>query len=215
VIDFFSILLPGALLAGTLAIVLPVPAALHPLLDSDTAKWVAFALAAYGLGHFAFLISAKLDHLYDAYRPWKWPESDHDGKPYKEATILRCRHFDNGSPPEYDLPMNSFKWTKAVLMARAPAALADVNRYEADSKFFRSMTLVLPIVGAAGAWRVDWIALPAALSLAVISFLIYAQQRYKSTEWAYQYVLVLDRLGQLGTGGKLAEKQAAETRESD
>jgi hypothetical protein len=111
--------------------------------------------------------------------------------------------------------MNSFKWTKAVLMARAPAALADVNRYEADSKFFRSMTLVLPIVGAAGAWRVDWIALPAALSLAVISFLIYAQQRYKSTEWAYQYVLVLDRLGQLGTGGKLAEKQAAETRESD
>jgi hypothetical protein len=210
VIDFFSVLLPGALLAGMIAIVLPMPPALMLLLDSETAKWIAFALAAYALGHFVFLISAELDRFYDSYRRRRWPDADGPGKPFKEATALRCRHFANGCEAEEDLPMNTFKWAKSVLMVRAPAALADVNRYEADSKFFRSMALVLPVVAIVCALSQLWPAALLALSLAFMSFLIYAQQRYKSTEWAYQYLLVLDRLGELRNGPRRPEKPATE-----
>jgi len=197
VIDFFSILLPGALLGATAAIVLDMPPVLRPLLTSDTARWVAFALSAYALGHFAFLISSRLDDIYDRYRPLMWPRANDEKGPFMEARALRCAHFANGADPEKDVPMNTFKWAKAVLTARAPAALADVNRYEAHSKFFRSMAVALPIAGAAVAFAGDVRALPTALLLAAVAFFVYAQQRFRSTEWAYRYVLVLQALGEL------------------
>jgi hypothetical protein len=149
VIDFFSILLPGSLLVGTIATMVPMPSSLEPLLGSDTARWVAFALAAYALGHFVFLISALLDILYDKYRPLRWPNANDAEQPFKQAAALHYAQFPVGKPGD-GVPMNTFKWAKSVLMMRAPAALADVNRYEADSKFFRSMAVVLPLVGVAG-----------------------------------------------------------------
>ena len=207
VIDFFSILLPGSLLAGTFAVMLPLPAPLEPLLASDTAKWVAFALAAYALGHFIFLISALLDGLYDLYRPRRWPRSDDEEQPFKQANALRYAQFPIGKSDQ-GLPMNTFKWAKSVLMIRAPAALAEVNRYEANSKFFRSMAVVLPIGGVAGHGIGFAQVLPASLVLTFVSFLIYAQQRFKSTEWAYIHVLVLDRLGELEGGRTTPRNQA-------
>ena len=104
--------------------------------------------------------------------------------------------------------MNTFKWAQSVLMLRAPAALADVNRYEAHSKFFRSMAIVLPVAGGAVDRFTNWQAFPAALASAVVSFVIYASLRFKSTEWAYRYVLVLNRLGEL-------ERRRSETKDDD
>lgn len=214
VIDFFSILLPGSLLAGILAVMLPLPPALEPLLASETAKWVAFALAAYALGHFVFLISALLDILYDAYRPKRWPHSDDEDRPFKQANALRHAQFPVGDLDK-GRPMNTFKWAKSVLMMRATAALAEVNRYEADSKFFRSMAVVLPVGGVAGEEMGFTEVLPASLLLTIVSFVIYAQQRFKSTEWAYVHVLVLDRLGELEKGRTAPKDRSTPSDEED
>ena len=95
-----------------------------------------------------------------------------------------------------------------MLMQHAPAAFGDVQRYEAESKFFRSLTIALPIVGLLAASRLIFdppikVASPllnallvvvATLLLMRLSHWRYAEQRFKSTQWAYAHVIVL-RLG--------------------
>lgn len=191
VIDLFSILLPGALLLAVVLALVPGPLSLQvfPLFGSATASWLAFLLGAYATGHFIFMIAAPLDRIYDTYRRWKWPlAGDHC---YLRANELRRRFFDEAPGTGANLPMNTFKWAKTMLMLKAPAALADVQRYEADSKFFRSLVAVLLLVGLLGAAAGYWPVLALTLVLSGITFVRYAEQRHKSTEWAYQYVIVL------------------------
>lgn len=193
VIDFFSILLPGALFAAAL-ISIPGFLAIPPLPQlveaGPTAQWLAFAVSSYALGHFLFTIASKLDGpLYDPYRRRRWG----DTKCYNAATTERCGFF--GTTREaVDDPMNTFKWSKSLLMLLAPHALGDVNRYEADSKFFRSLLIVLPVVAGVLAFHQHiWVAVTA-LALTVLAFFCYADRRHKSTEWAYHYAAVLRKL---------------------
>jgi hypothetical protein len=197
VVELFAILLPGAMLTAAIVVAIGADAVpqLDPLFASPAAGWVAFVLSAYALGHFVFLVSARIDKpIYDTYRERTWPkDQDHA---YKRATALRCAHFPDvaysldGPGAPGDIPMNTFNWAQAILMLEAPAAFADVQRYEADSKFFRSLIVVLPLcgllLGTQGLW---WPLLPLA-GLAVLSFLRYAERRYKSTQWAFRYVIV-------------------------
>jgi hypothetical protein len=44
--------------------------------------------------------------------------------------------------PTIPEPTNTYQWSRAVLRLRAPTALAEVLRLEADSKFFRSLFVV-------------------------------------------------------------------------
>ena len=104
-----------------------------------------------------------------------------------------------GETQDTDSPMNTFTWAKTLLLARAPAAAADVQRYEAESKFFRSLLVVLPAMGllAGGQWLFEmrWGLAAAAVLLPIaltpLCFRRYAEQRRKSTEWAYSYAISL------------------------
>jgi hypothetical protein len=187
--EFFSILLPGALLTAALIVQWEPQGqeGIARLLAVPGANWIAFALVAYALGHFAYLAAASIDSpLYDRYREWRWPERDDCC--YVRATAALKAFF--GTAQGKDVPMNTFAWAKSVLQLKAPAALADVERYEADSKFFRSLIVVLPIAGPLLA-DTPRVAILPALAVALISFLCYAARRHKSTEWAYRYLLVL------------------------
>jgi hypothetical protein len=188
VIDFFSILLPGALL--TAALIGRFHPELHDplrtLLAPAGADWVAFALTSYAGGHFVFLAASLLDgFVYDRFKLWKRFRGGGDHC-YKRATAARERFFGT---TEIDVPMNSFSWAKSVLRLQAPEALSDVERYEADSKFFRSLVVVIPV--AALLLAVGPLAAVLAAALTLASFFRYAERRYKSTEWAYRYLLVL------------------------
>ena len=193
VIEFFSIVLPGALLTAALVAVWSGPPPMSRLVLSSTAvEWVAFAILAYTLGHFIFLIASVLDHpLYDRYRNWRWPKRP-DGA-YALALIERNRFF--GRPLDFarDVPMNTFVWAKSLLVMHCPVANAAVEHFEADSKFFRSLVIALPLVGAVLAHAGSPLALPTSLALSLLSFVRYAERRNKSTEWAYRYALVLCR----------------------
>ena len=67
VIDFFAILLPGALLTYLLRIRLErLPEVDLRIERLEGAKgWVAFLVASYFLGHLMFLIGSALDEVYD------------------------------------------------------------------------------------------------------------------------------------------------------
>lgn len=190
VIEVFSILLPGALLVAALLIVFGLPPDFATFLAAPGAAWIAFGLAAYAAGHIVFYLAASLDdRYYDRYRKRKWPPSR--DRAYIAASALRFDALPPPNPWAFDDPMNTFAWAKATLIFRAPAAYADVLRYEADSKFFRSLVVVLPIVGVLLLFRGMVLALPILSGLGYACFFRYAERRYKSTEWAYRYVIVL------------------------
>ena len=202
VIEFFSVVLPGALLTAASLIAIDLPAFPRPaLLASEGAQWVAFGITAYTLGHFVFLVAAGIDlPVYARYRNWRWPRRGDDA--YSLALIARSRFFGRPDDTVASFPVNTFAWAKAMLALAAPAAAGNVERFEADSKFFRSLVVVLPLVGGLLFHAGLRAALPVAVALCALSFLRYAERRHKSTELAYQYVLVLSHLPDGGRGLK-------------
>lgn len=186
-VDLFSILLPGVIVAGLLVQIGAVDhlSFVIPHLHSDFERWTAFILAAYALGHFVFLISSFFDRGYDYVRRRLWG-GDVKGDAYYTATLLRKEMLGASG----DLPMNTFKWAQALLVHKSPTAAALVHRLEADSKFFRSLLIVLIAIFALRAWASDYVTGIASLLLAIPTFWRYAERRYKSTQAAYHHAIV-------------------------
>ncbi len=204
VVELFSVLLPGATLVASIIIACDGyrPNIHVAAFDVAGAGWVAFVLGSYAVGHFVFEIASNIDDpIYRRYRESKWPRVANDA--YSTATRLREAQLPCIAGTT-DLPMNTFIWSKASLMLGAPGAFADVLRYEADSKFFRSLIVVLPVAGAVLALRGLYVMLPLALLLTYLAFIRYAQLRHKSTEWAYCYAIVLQ-----ANNGRTVEPTAA------
>ncbi|MFL6247236.1 MAG: NUDIX hydrolase, partial [Thermoanaerobaculia bacterium] len=88
--------------------------------------------------------------------------------------------------------VNTFQWCKAKLMLEHPEALVTVQRFEADSKFFRSLAVVL-------CFLVPWLMFDertvlladVALVALVLALWRYKDQRLKATNQAYWYVITL------------------------
>ena len=143
VIDFFAVLLPGALVVAVALPVLPDAfygdqGIVRPV--QGAAAWIAFLFAAYLAGHLLFLVGALLDSsLYDPLRRTTVRASA--DKAFDVAKKLRNEAL--GSDAE---AINTFQWARASLRLRMPAAIAEVERYEADSKFFRGLAVALYVL---------------------------------------------------------------------
>jgi hypothetical protein len=205
VIQLFAVLMPGAVLAAALAFALsdPIQDTFGADLRDPHVRGAAFLVASYVLGAFVFPVASWLDQFADAYNE-KQREKRGDDYAFLRADELRQAFFGDPTPKGLD-PMNTFSWTKAVLMLGAPAAFSDVQRYEAESKFFRSLVLVLPASGLIVAVsRASAAPLLASLILGGSLLLVwpaahrYVARRRKSVEWACKYVVVL----QLSAGSK-------------
>jgi ADP-ribose pyrophosphatase YjhB (NUDIX family) len=221
-LDFFSILLPGALLT-CLAMVVVGPIDLgpgFPKLDA-TSGWVAFLFASYLFGNLVFLLGSWLDELYDLLRRHTlnrqifllahrsrllpWPARALVWLVFKRERNLaverasRIKHQALG-PLDAHGAVNTFQWSKTLLNQESPASLSVVERFEAHSKFFRCFVVVLLFVLAAWPrlrllphWHWAWI--PAILALLVLALWRYMEQRFKATNHAYWSVLTLAARG--------------------
>jgi len=141
VVDFFSTLLPGVLLA--LLVLKAVEQScssshsgsilcqvFHEVPHESAQGWVAFGVVSYILGRFVFLVGAFfLDDFYDhTYRRWYRKKAD----PLRD----RVAHA-------YSLGESILAWATAIVRLESPSASAEIDRLEADSKFFRSLGVVL------------------------------------------------------------------------
>jgi 8-oxo-dGTP pyrophosphatase MutT (NUDIX family) len=160
-IDFFAVWLPGALLTYLAAARFGIGPMAHP---ADTMDWVTFLFVSYLVGHLVFLLGSVLDSmLYDRVRngmrehqidrlanggrlssrpvralaTWMFSDSDEGMRQAK-----RLRNEELG-PVNATAAVNAFQWCKAKLALEHPGALAEVERFEADSKFFRSFSVIL------------------------------------------------------------------------
>lgn len=214
--DFFSILLPGALLTYLLKDdVGPriVGVRYHELAGSE--GWIVFLFSSYLFGHFIFLVGSWLldDHVYDPIRratyksqigelakgkqlSWRWVRwlARYLFKKDVDIAVSRTAKIKEYylSPVNATSTINAFQWSKAKLTLERPGAMATVQRFEADSKFFRSLVVVLVFL-------ILWALLsgrpaiaPIGIALLPLAAWRYKDQRVKATNQAYWYVITLE-----------------------
>jgi 8-oxo-dGTP pyrophosphatase MutT (NUDIX family) len=217
--DFFSILLPGALLTYLLMDnVGPLALGNRYAKLAGTEAWVAFLFASYLFGHLIFLLGSWLDEFYDWARrytlntqiamlarrgrllPWlaraliwlvfKGERNLAVGRAgkIKQQTLGNLQAVD---------AINNFQWCKVLLNAENPASLAVVQRFEADSKFFRCLTILLLLLLAAWPLQHRWplIGVPLVLVVLLLALWRYMEQRFKATNQAYWSVITLTAQG--------------------
>jgi ADP-ribose pyrophosphatase YjhB (NUDIX family) len=208
-IDFFSILLPGALLMYMLRhFYVRGP---H-LLDAE--GWAVFLFGSYLLGHFIFLLGARLldDLVYEPIRaatPGEIAKTLSKGGSLPSSLLRRLASLCFGSFIDRAVKqavaiknasltenkardaINAFQWSKLTLTMDSPEALVGVQRFEANSKFFRSLSIVLLLFVPMGIVEGEWaVALISALLLLLAGWR-YVEQRGKSISQAYWAVITL------------------------
>lgn len=193
VLDFFAILLPGAIAT---AILLPrygdlIVGPLIAALTNDASKWVAFLICAYFAGHLIFLLGSYIDYPYNILRERLNPYGNESA--FQCATRIRDSLVDESEQKA----LNTFQWSRSVLISICPAAAEDVHRLEADSKFFRSLLVVCALAAVAFFASDRWIEGSIALALIAPCFARYYERRLKSTTQAYIHIVALHRLGKL------------------
>jgi hypothetical protein len=186
--ELISILLPGA--AATYALIpvlgqMAVDAHLPQL--EGAAAWVGAALVAYLTGHLIFLTGALLDRPYDLLRQRFYPrERD---KTYLAATTVARSWLGADADAT-----NTYKFATAVLALRHDTALAEVRQFEADSKFFRSLTILTVCLIVAGPLRLTTWHLLGGLVLLACCFWRYVERRWKATHRAFEYLMAIGHL---------------------
>jgi hypothetical protein len=196
VVDFFSIMLPGGIFAYFLYGLFgpKIFGPLLPAIKTDAVGWVIFLLAAYLFGHIVFLIGSFLDDIaYDPIRKMVWTEKKDAA--YPEAQKLKFKYVSDKEEAEI---VNTFQWAKAVLVLEHPAGIVEVARHEADSKFFRSLVVVLATLSCSAFLRSQTPLGLLFILLLVASLWRYVERRYKSTQQAYWYMITLNGLNKLG-----------------
>lgn len=219
VIDFFAILLPGALLTVLLL------SAGEGLLDlvgeprGTTERWAAFLVAAYVLGHLLQAFGGLfLDPIYDClYRDWwklgknplrcfgeKWNTRKKTNltvkaKPrvFPEEGRIRAKGYYTllkkadelaGDDPK---PDNLYHWAETSVRLGSASASTEIQRHSADSKFFRSFSLVLLVgVMVSSIHGEGWVALVAG-GLSLLSVWRFVQTRWTTTLLVYEYFVQL------------------------
>ena len=123
-------------------------------------------------------------------------EKPNEDVPSKDVAEWAKKFLPVAVDPSISEMMNSYQWSRAVLRLRAPAALAEVLRFEADSKFFRSLFIVFVFLAAC-----SFVNLPEyeklhfpppilLVALAALSYWRYAERRQKGIEEAYRSTIV-------------------------
>lgn len=219
IVDFFAILLPGAVaaffgidLARQYVLKRPeIFGELTTIMKGEAERWIVFVIASYLLGQFVYLLGSLADEVYDPFRKFfslGWVKSarhrksylfrfltrewDKNERLYREGKRIKDKKVGDAGREI----VNTFKWAKAMIQIKCPEAAAEISRFEADQKFFRGLMVVLLIVCALLLfyYKVGLTELIPYLVLMALSFLRYVDQRRKSQNLAYTYLIALDKM---------------------
>jgi hypothetical protein len=188
--DFFAILLPGAVLAFLLkpwADRLFGPAV--PALDDSAQRWVAFAVCAYIFGHLLHAAGSVLDDFYD--KSYAKPRRERDGDTLLDMTKKRVKdQFKDTDKFDSD-GFNYFQWAGSCVRAGNAAAAAELERAGGDSKFFRSLCLLAALAALLALARLQLFVAALWLLLMVFSYRRFCSRRWQASQQTYEYFLVL------------------------
>lgn len=193
VFEFFAILLPGAL-ATWLAVQYIPRSALHDALafgpgtpDPDAlVLGTALLVSSYTFGHFVFMAGSKLDGLYDRWRKRAKPASR--DATFKAAQQLHESLNENLAGGDF----STLKWAKAYIQIKAQPARAEIDRLEADQKFFRSLVVIAVAFAAHFLLReAEPAAGVASIVMGLLAYQRYVEQRWKMSELIYATAVIV------------------------
>ena len=173
VIDFFGILIPGAILAFLHGDFILSPLGLSMGKLQSLADWIPAFFISFVLGHFLLGFSVQLNRL-AAHFPSK------ETKAYEKAVRLHLK-----LPPEVpDNRTNVFYSAFSFIRIQSPEAMAELERQAAEYKLFRSLTLLfildIPLSIFSGSFS---------LTRLVVTLLIVGLAAYRFQwlfDWTYQ-----------------------------
>jgi hypothetical protein len=198
VLDFFAILLPGAIATWLLAQHLrpswqPYFDLTNGSSEPTLVRWVVFLLAAYTLGHFVFMAGSELDAAYDRWRVRTKPTS-------LDTTFQAAKGVhETVTPKLHGKQFSTLKWAKSYVQIKSPAARVEIDRIEANSKFFRSLVVVAVAGAVHFVWRADAWAMLGTMVLGGLSFHRFREQRWKLTELSYATAVIIHATGASGS----------------
>jgi hypothetical protein len=192
VVEFFSVLLPGAFLTFAFQM-LPatrVFGTVLPALHESGERWIAFGFLSYLVGHLVFQIGSLLDTSYDRFvRPRKARDTG-------DRLYLLARKLKAERDLIDDAVINTFKWCNAYIRTHSDSAIAVIDSLEASHKFFRSMVvaflsfaLLCAVNPNLGKSRLASVMV--SLALAVVSYWRFSELRWKMTQANYLYYVQL------------------------
>jgi hypothetical protein len=152
VVDLFAVLLPGAIIIFWILRLFRY----DWLTDKpwEARNWVVLFVASYVAGHVISAIgSILLDRIYD--RSYKLAAS----KATEKHARLRLRAksvLKHKLDTCYDGKDNALEWAQSFIRLSSGPASAEIDRLEADSKFFRSLAAVLIAGWFAFCLSPDW-----------------------------------------------------------
>jgi hypothetical protein len=187
VVDFFGILVPGALLA--LLILAPAQRYLFngevlPHVDGEPATTGLFLVMAYVCGQAteavgSFLLDWVTDHTYRASKAKS-----------SQALIERVRELRKQIIGDAGIVQSDFRWARLWVRTTSPEGFAAIERLGANAKFFRGLAVVFAI-GALLFLYEGHIGLAIAAALLFLLWLYRdAVQRWQRDKAAFEYVIV-------------------------
>jgi hypothetical protein len=96
-----------------------------------------------------------------------------------------------------------YEWAEANLRLHSPAAAAEVDRTQAESKFFRTLTAVAIVAAAAGFLSGEGTQLVVSLLLLPVAVRRFFDLRLKATQLAYRYYVIIRAQGQERSAGEV------------
>lgn len=216
VIDFFAVLLPGALLTFFMQAhwygVFFGEEKIFPILHTTIEKGLVFMIVTYILGNIVFLISSVLldPLIYDRFLK-KWFSKKNADILYHTATEVKEKYLQSpllinnllmwGELSEREKKaveartrtkkeiVNTFKWAQHFMLMKQPEALVTVKKAEADSKFFRCLVIAFIFIAAVSFAHGQLVVGFVFLLLSILSTYRYGSLRYKSTQRAYEFIV--------------------------
>lgn len=146
--------------------------------------------SAYLFGHIISQVSAYLDdYVYDRLKDKVYK----DQKCVNKVKEIRENRYGNKMTPVY---VSTFNWSVFKLQKEYPEAADEVERYMADSKFFRSLFVIMMVLGCVFLFQpgIGLTVKLACFALAAFSMVRYFKKRRKSTETAYKYIIFSEEL---------------------
>ncbi len=189
ILDLFAVIIPGAVLTALLWPTLE-PAISEQL--TAVGSWTttaAFLVIAFVGGQLAYAAGSILDRPYD-----RWRTRSIGDDPF----LRLAKEFAAEAGGRAD-GVNMYQWAEAHLRLWNPAAIAEIDRQQAHSKLFRSLSVVLVFAAVTGFVNSrDSILLGAVALLPPVVWRFF-KLRLRATQDLYLYYVISGRNVDSGT----------------
>lgn len=185
VMELFAVLMPGAALCIVLSQSDAIKDGFLGLLPHTGYDWqggVAFFVASYFMGYVTYVLGGKMDRPVDKY--WILP---HKTDLVYRIIPLKVKEIGFDKPES----LNNYQWALTRLLMDQPELYADVERYQATAKFFRSMVVVWFVALCLFLFSSKFSMLIPVGLLLLLSVYLYYERRMKSLEIAYKRIITM------------------------